>query len=107
MLSSSWRLHAASRAKLSEVLTGLGLSYTRSTTCEDIDGARATQCLRFVAECSPLSPSWVILDDEDVTKGRGGAAMAEARRRLVRTDGEVGLTKEDASRAIAILLGGT
>ena len=106
-MSSSWRLHAASRAKLSEVLAVLGLGCTRSTTSEDIDGARATQCLRFVAECSPPPLAWVILDDEDVTKGREGAAMAAARRRLVRTDGEVGLTEEDASRAIAILLGGT
>ena len=34
----------------------------------------------------------VMLDDEDVTKGRENESMAIARARLVRTDGTVGLT---------------
>ena len=45
----------------------------------------------------------VILDDEDVTKGRENESMAIARARLVRTDGTVGLTEVDATQAIEIL----
>ena len=44
-----------------------------------------------------------MLDDEDVTKGRDTESMAIARARLVRTDGLVGLTEVDATRAIELL----
>jgi hypothetical protein len=59
--------------------------------------------LEFLKLEAPTVQSWVVLDDEDVTKGRPGEAMDRVRKRFVRTEGEVGLTVEDANRAVAIL----
>jgi hypothetical protein len=105
VLSSSWRLLEDSRTRLAVALAEHGMGFTRWTTLENIDGARASQVLVFLEEQAPEVRSWVVLDDEDVTKGRDGEAMQAVWERLVRTDGQVGLTAENADAALSILNG--
>eukprot|EP00195_Chlamydomonas_chlamydogama_P012346 CAMPEP_0202906048 /NCGR_PEP_ID=MMETSP1392-20130828/37156_1 /ASSEMBLY_ACC=CAM_ASM_000868 /TAXON_ID=225041 /ORGANISM="Chlamydomonas chlamydogama, Strain SAG 11-48b" /LENGTH=93 /DNA_ID=CAMNT_0049594401 /DNA_START=113 /DNA_END=391 /DNA_ORIENTATION=+ len=75
VLSSSWRQFEGARQKLANALTKYGLKFTRWTSTLDLDGSRAGQILAFVEEAGRQLHSWAVLDDEDVTCGRGGMMM--------------------------------
>ena len=104
------------------------------TTLLTLDGSRASQILQFVNEhLQGSGQAWIILDDEDVTLGREGMMMdlvryvsfarwedhcsiwssiwrnqwnfdVSCRQNFIHTNSELGLTQDDATRAISILL---
>ena len=107
VLSSSWRSFDEAKSKLQTALTHFGIpSFIASTPV--LSGApRADEILTFIehqARLGRVIDQWVILDDEDVTGGKPGMMMDLVRSRFVQTDTKVGLTREDADKAIELLL---
>lgn len=106
VVTSTWRIGHRSPRSLEAMLRPFGLTAPLLGMTPDLarrtgslyePGQRHAEIEAWLRERTASWPPFVILDDEDFDLGRLAPLF------LVRTNFEVGLTREDAARALGIL----
>ena len=103
VLSSTWRLDRQLSEALQKVLATVGLCFVSSTADLTYTGDRVDEILLWLREHpargSGAARAWVALDDLDLL----GMNAKLTPEHFVRTRDGIGLTRQDAERAIAQL----
>jgi len=109
VLSSTWRQQACSRKAVEIELGKVGLGIVAMTGSLGAGFYRSDEIWEFVegeTGKDELEVVFVALDDDDLTlgsaEGKGGLSPGV---NFIRTDKRVGLTEDDAKRAIELLKG--
>ncbi|KAF4661276.1 hypothetical protein FOZ61_003392 [Perkinsus olseni] len=107
VLSSSWRFFPSTRQRLQDSLASYGIPPFQQWIAADAERDvkdRMDLIMEFV-EGNPetVSGGWVVIDDADLAAGHDSLIAEVFKQHYVKTNPMVGLTKELADKAIAVL----